>query len=171
MSKSSRFSSEWTKFEALFSQLVDDITCDGLQSNETRDAFKWFEQNDYYDCYEDPVIDGKYGTDIEENQCTWFIVKALEVASDEQREQLKVNYGKHDTEAVKKVNIQGTEYGRKFQLGIFWPQKRIKGNQSLPYLENDSKHVPVYYYYNTLTATNFMVIGLLSNKKNEKCRD
>ena len=47
-------------------------------------------QDDYLDCYGDPSVIGKIGTDIEDNKCGWLIVKALERASPEQRKLLEV---------------------------------------------------------------------------------
>ncbi len=46
---------------------------------------------------------GKVGRDIEESKCSWLIVKALEIASPEQRTLLEENYAKDDPEKVKKV--------------------------------------------------------------------
>lgn len=47
-------------------------------------------QDDYLDCFGDPSVIGKIGTDIEDNKCGWLIVKALERASPEQRKLLEV---------------------------------------------------------------------------------
>ncbi|CAG5121297.1 unnamed protein product [Candidula unifasciata] len=60
-------------------------------------------QDDYLDCYGAPEVIGKVGTDIQDNKCGWLIVKALEIASDEQKEKLQANYARWETEAVEKV--------------------------------------------------------------------
>jgi len=51
--------------------------------------FGW-SQDDYLDCYGDPAVTGKVGTDIEENKCSWLIVQALQKISTEQMQILKV---------------------------------------------------------------------------------
>lgn len=60
-------------------------------------------QDDYLDCYGDPSITGKIGTDIQDNKCSWLIVTALELATEEQLQILRNNYGKHDVVAVASV--------------------------------------------------------------------
>lgn len=57
-------------------------------------------QDDYLDCFGDPEVIGKVGTDIEENTCTWMIVQALKHVSPEQRSLLDKNYGKKEKEHV-----------------------------------------------------------------------
>ena len=52
--------------------------------------FFWWPQDDYLDCYGDPAVTGKVGTDIEENKCSWLIVQALQKISTEQMKILKV---------------------------------------------------------------------------------
>ncbi|KAG9345410.1 hypothetical protein JZ751_009957 [Albula glossodonta] len=60
-------------------------------------------QDDYLDCYGDPAITGKIGTDIQDNKCSWLVVTALGVMTPEQREQLQACYGCHDDESVERV--------------------------------------------------------------------
>ena len=47
-------------------------------------------QDDYLDCYGDPVVTGKVGTDIEENKCSWLVVQAIQRITTKQMETLKV---------------------------------------------------------------------------------
>ncbi|PON90320.1 Polyprenyl synthetase [Trema orientale] len=60
-------------------------------------------QDDYLDCFGDPKIVGKYGSDVEDFKCSWLVVKAYELGNEEQRKLLKDNYGKTDPEKVAKV--------------------------------------------------------------------
>ena len=52
-------------------------------------------QDDYLDCFGDPAITGKIGTDIEDNKCGWVINKALLVCTPEQRQTLEEHYAKN----------------------------------------------------------------------------
>lgn len=84
-------------------------------------------QDDYLDCFGAPEVIGKIGTDIEDFKCSWLVVKALELADQEQSKLLHVscinqppttvylffflnklffiqeNYGKKDPASVAKV--------------------------------------------------------------------
>ena len=53
-------------------------------------------QDDYLDCYGDPAVIGKKGTDIYDNKCSWLINTALPLCSDKQRTVLEKNYARHD---------------------------------------------------------------------------
>ncbi|XP_077577844.1 farnesyl pyrophosphate synthase isoform X1 [Stigmatopora nigra] len=60
-------------------------------------------QDDYLDCYGDPAVTGKVGTDIQDNKCSWLVVTAMEVMTPEQRAELELCYGRHDEGSVEKV--------------------------------------------------------------------
>uniref|UniRef100_A0A8C7YL17 Farnesyl pyrophosphate synthase n=1 Tax=Oryzias sinensis TaxID=183150 RepID=A0A8C7YL17_9TELE len=60
-------------------------------------------QDDFLDCFGDPAVTGKIGTDIQDNKCSWLVVKALEVMSPEQRAVLEACYGRKDDASVEKV--------------------------------------------------------------------
>uniref|UniRef100_A0A7N0UNJ4 Farnesyl diphosphate synthase n=1 Tax=Kalanchoe fedtschenkoi TaxID=63787 RepID=A0A7N0UNJ4_KALFE len=60
-------------------------------------------QDDYLDCFGEPEKIGKIGTDIEDFKCSWLVVKALELCSEDQKKILVEHYGKDNPEDVSKV--------------------------------------------------------------------
>ena len=63
-------------------------------------------QDDVLDCFGDPEVIGKVGTDIEDNKCSWLVVQALKRAGEEQKQVIEAHYGKsgeQDVGAVKGV--------------------------------------------------------------------
>merc|ERR1719182_401594 len=68
-------------------------------------------QDDYLDCYGDPEVIGKIGTDIRDNKCSWLVNKALEDATPAQKKLLEANYAKKDPKCEKKVKAIFVELG------------------------------------------------------------
>jgi len=60
-------------------------------------------QDDYLDCYGNPEVIGKIGTDIQDNKCGWLVVQALLKCNEDQRKIIEENYGKKDAECEKKI--------------------------------------------------------------------
>ena len=47
-------------------------------------------KDDFLDCFGDPAVTGKIGTDIEDNKCSWLVVQALARVTPQQRALLEV---------------------------------------------------------------------------------
>lgn len=60
-------------------------------------------QDDFLDCFGDPEITGKIGTDIEEGKCSWLVVMALQRANEEQKAIIEDNYHKTESACVEKI--------------------------------------------------------------------
>lgn len=63
-------------------------------------------QDDYLDCYGDPAVTGKVGTDIQDNKCSWLVVECLRRVTPEQRQILEVKSGiTHLGEGMESQNV------------------------------------------------------------------
>lgn len=60
-------------------------------------------QDDYLDCFGDPELIGKVGTDIQDNKCSWLVVQALDRCTPGQRDFLAKNYGQWDDTKVGRI--------------------------------------------------------------------
>lgn len=60
-------------------------------------------QDDFLDCFGDPAVMGKNGTDIQDGKCTWLAVVALQRANPAQRQLMEQNYGSSKPEDVQKI--------------------------------------------------------------------
>ena len=97
-------------------EIGDGVIDDGLLFHFCRQisinlGIKFQVDDDYLDCFGDPKVTGKVGTDIQDFKCSWIVVKALEMVSDAQYEVLKRHYGKKGEEDVKRVKELFNELG------------------------------------------------------------
>ncbi|XP_078448642.1 farnesyl pyrophosphate synthase isoform X2 [Lampetra planeri] len=101
-----------TAFYSFYLPVAAAMYIAGIESEEAHENAKaillemgeFFQiQDDYLDCFGDPEVTGKIGTDIEDNKCGWLVVQALKKASPEQRIILEENYGRHDVEKIARV--------------------------------------------------------------------
>jgi len=74
-------------------------------------------QDDYLDCFGDPEVIRKIGTDIEEGKCCWPFVTSLSLCNKEQKKTLFENYGKKDAECVTKIKslYQSLDLRKRYQ--------------------------------------------------------
>ncbi|KAK1274136.1 Farnesyl pyrophosphate synthase 1 [Acorus gramineus] len=91
------------------------VACALLMSGENLDNFievkniliemgTYFQvQDDYLDCFGDPEVIGKIGTDIEDFKCSWMVVQALDRANENQMKVISENYGKADQTCITRV--------------------------------------------------------------------
>ncbi|XP_055487807.1 LOW QUALITY PROTEIN: farnesyl pyrophosphate synthase, partial [Leucoraja erinacea] len=69
-------------------------------------------QDDFLDCFGDPEVTGKVGTEISRtNKCSWLVVQALTRASPAQRRLLEEDYGRREAESVARVKALYGELG------------------------------------------------------------
>lgn len=70
-------------------------------------------RDDYLDAFADPSVLGKEGTDIQEGKCSWVVLKALSMCSEEDSISIKQHYGKANPEDISEVKTIFAKYDLK----------------------------------------------------------
>lgn len=96
-------------------------------------------QDDYLDCYGDPAVTGKVGTDIEDTKCSWLLVQALPRVNEEQMNVLKDNYGINDPAAVAKVK---DVYSQLDLVSIYKKYEETSYTNLMNLIENAPSNLP-----------------------------
>ncbi|XP_075167392.1 farnesyl pyrophosphate synthase [Haematobia irritans] len=60
-------------------------------------------QDDFLDCFGNPEVTGKIGTDIQDNKCSWLAVVCMQRANEEQKKIMLDCYGKNEPEKAEIV--------------------------------------------------------------------
>lgn len=87
-------------------------------------------QDDYLDCFGDPAVIGKIGTDIEDNKCGWLINKALSICTPEQRKIFDVGCGQFRSRRKARLISKRFLYHRKTTAKRTLPRLR-KSSRSI----------------------------------------
>ncbi|CAH0401274.1 unnamed protein product [Chilo suppressalis] len=60
-------------------------------------------QDDFLDCFGNPAVTGKNGTDIQDGKCTWLAVVALQRATPSQKQIMEEHYGNSAPESIARI--------------------------------------------------------------------
>lgn len=96
-------------------------------------------RDDYLDVFADASVLGKEGTDIQEGKCSWVVLKVMTLCNDIDMEELKQNYGKEDTDKVKRVKEVFSKYDVKSH---FETCKKESLNRCYSILQSDQFPMP-----------------------------
>ncbi|ALC41441.1 Fpps [Drosophila busckii] len=76
-------------------------------------------QDDFLDCFGNPEVTGKIGTDIQDNKCSWLAVVAMQRANAEQKQIMIDCYGQSDKSKVERVKALYKELSLPSTYAIF----------------------------------------------------
>ncbi|KAJ6225193.1 hypothetical protein RDWZM_003738 [Blomia tropicalis] len=82
-----------TRMAMYLANRIDEREHQQVESIMTKIGELFQVQDDYIDCYGDPQVIGKIGTDIRDGKCSWLVVNALLNCNELQRSIIQMNYG------------------------------------------------------------------------------
>lgn len=101
-------------------------------------------QDDFLDCFGDPSVTGKIGTDIQEGKCTWLAVVFMQRASREQKKLFSESYGKKDAKNVAIVKQLYEDVGLPNTYTIY---EEDSYNMMKTHVQQTSRGVPHEVYF------------------------
>ncbi|XP_017038852.1 farnesyl pyrophosphate synthase [Drosophila ficusphila] len=96
-------------------------------------------QDDFLDCFGNPEVTGKIGTDIQDNKCSWLAVVAMQRANVEQKQIMVDCYGKEDPAKVERVKELYKELGLPSTYAVFEEESY---NMIKTHIQQTSRGVP-----------------------------
>ncbi|XP_059619924.1 farnesyl pyrophosphate synthase [Phlebotomus argentipes] len=97
-------------------------------------------QDDFLDCFGDPEVTGKIGTDIQDSKCTWLAVVCLQRAKPEQKAIMQECYGKPDEESIRRVKQLYEELSLPNTYAIY---EEDSYNMIKTHIQQTSRGIPV----------------------------
>ncbi|XP_001361556.2 farnesyl pyrophosphate synthase [Drosophila pseudoobscura] len=96
-------------------------------------------QDDFLDCFGNPEVTGKIGTDIQDNKCSWLAVVAMQRANAEQKKIMVDCYGNNDPVKVERVKELYKEIGLPTTFATFEEESY---NMIKTHIQQTSRGVP-----------------------------
>ncbi|TDG50754.1 hypothetical protein AWZ03_002743 [Drosophila navojoa] len=96
-------------------------------------------QDDFLDCFGNPEVTGKVGTDIQDNKCSWLAVVAMQRANAEQKQIMIDCYGQNDPLKVERVKALYKELSLPSTYAIFEEESY---NMIKTHIQQTSRGVP-----------------------------
>ncbi|XP_023178278.1 farnesyl pyrophosphate synthase [Drosophila hydei] len=96
-------------------------------------------QDDFLDCFGNPEVTGKVGTDIQDNKCSWLAVVAMQRANAEQKQIMIDSYGQSDPLKVERVKALYKELSLPSTYAIFEEESY---NMIKTHIQQTSRGVP-----------------------------
>lgn len=106
-------------------------------------------QDDYLDCFGDPAVTGKIGTDIQDKKCSWLAVQYMNRATDEQKAVLHKCYGTNDETDVALVKMLYEQMGLKNLYAEYEERSYNEIEQRIQQLPDD---VPKSIFYQIMSV-------------------
>lgn len=104
-------------------------------------------QDDYLDCFGDPELTGKVGSDIRDGKCSWLAVVALQRANSQQKKILEECYGSKDTEKEAAVKRMYSEMGLPHMYTTYEEQQH---NLICTHIQQISRGLPHKMFFDLL---------------------